>query len=128
MPDVCACVDVVLSLFCCVSLSLPLSMLLLSGLSPSTTEASIRQLFSHFGQLLSCQLCINPGTGISAQAAYVTYATVEESHRVAARAAAGQVQLDGRVLAVRPVVEQTQPQYHPQQHQQQPYNMQQMRY
>jgi RNA recognition motif-containing protein len=87
-------------------------MLLLTGLSPGTSEASIRQLFSHFGQLINCQLCINPATGISAQAAYVTYASIDQAHKVMSMAVSNQIQLDGRVLSARPAAQAaTQPSY-----------------
>lgn len=101
-------------------------MLVVTNLSPSTTEASLRQLMQHLGSLLHCQLSIHPQTGTSAGVAHLMYATIQMSDQVVRRALAGQLQLDGRQLVVQFAAQPNQPQttthqphHHYQQQQQQ---------
>jgi len=77
-------------------------MLVVTGLSPLTSEASLRQLFSQLGSLLHCQLVVDPATGQSAQHAFVSFAEEAQSAHVQRLAAQGQIALDGRGLQVAP--------------------------
>jgi len=78
-------------------------MVLVSGLSPSSVETSVRAYFSSLigSSLLHCQLYFHP-SGQSAGYAYVAFQTPEQARHVCNLAAQGRIALDGSVLSVSP--------------------------
>jgi len=59
--------------------------LFISGVSPSTTDEKIREVFSPFGNLREAKVIKDRASGISMGLATVTYDTVEEAERARKR-------------------------------------------
>ena len=72
--------------------------LFVGGLSPSTTTADLRALFSRFGELLDAAVIVNRSTGHSRGVAIVSYRSSSDAEE-AIKGANG-IDLDGRVLRV----------------------------
>jgi hypothetical protein len=72
--------------------------LFVGGLSPSTTTADLRALFSRFGELLDAAVIVNRSTGHSRGFAIVSYRSSSDAEE-AIKGANG-IDLDGRVLRV----------------------------
>ena len=72
--------------------------LFVGGLSPSTTTADLRAVFSRFGELLDAAVIVNRSTGHSRGFAIVSYRSSSDAEE-AIKGANG-LDLDGRVLRV----------------------------